>query len=142
MTVQTNVKGRNTSYSDAAVQHLGQLSFEEELTSQVYQLAPYKAHLSTLNRTTNSKDSLPSTASSNGYSAMVDINFLGDTIADGLVCYITVCVNRTAEAAAITGGSMNVVGTIPTASISSGAEAAAATKDIAEGCKPVRRDLN
>ena len=132
VTVQTNVTGTNTSYSQADVQHLGQVFFEEELINKVYQLAPYKAHLSTLNRTTNAADSLYSSASSDGYSALVDVQLLSDTIADGLVGYITIGVNRTAEAALTTGGSVNPVGAIPTVSLSAGAQAAAASKDASE----------
>jgi len=58
VTVQTNVTGKDSSYSVASVQHLGQLFFEEDLINSVYQEAPYRAHLSTLNRTTNAEDSL------------------------------------------------------------------------------------
>lgn len=40
VTVQFNVTGDDTSYSDAAIQHIGQLSFPEELINSVYKLAP------------------------------------------------------------------------------------------------------
>lgn len=133
VTVQTNVTGKDSSYSDAGVQHLGQLFFDEDLINSIYQLAPYKAHLSTLNRTTNAEDSLYSSANGDGYSAVVDVSKLGESLADGLVGYITIGVNRTATAALTTGGSVNVVGALPTVTPSPGAQAAAYALDASEG---------
>ena len=133
ITVQTNVSGKATSYSDAAVQHLGQLFFAEDLINEVYQRQPYYQHLSTLNRTTNAEDSLYSTANGDGYSAMISTSLLGTTIADGLAGYITIGVNRTATPATTTGGSVNVLGKIPTVTPSAGARKAAYDLDYAEG---------
>lgn len=133
VTVQTNVTGKDTSYSDSGVQHLGQLLFNEDLINSVYQLAPYKAHLSTLNRTTNSQDSLYSSANGDGYSAVVDVSKLGDSLADGLAGYITIGVNRSATPAEITGGSVNVVGALPTVTPTPGARTSAYVLDASEG---------
>ncbi|KAJ5557058.1 hypothetical protein N7494_000973 [Penicillium frequentans] len=141
VTVQTNVTGKDTSYNQASVQHLGQLFFEEELINSVYQLQPYKDHLSTLNRTTNAEDSLYSTANSDGYSAVVSTALLGHVIADGLVGSITIGVNRSATPAETTGGSVNVVGYLPTASPTAGAQAAAYVIDAEEGYFEKRRKL-
>ncbi|KAJ5704750.1 hypothetical protein N7536_000439 [Penicillium majusculum] len=112
VTVQTNVTGKDTSYSDAGVQHLGQLFFDENLINSVYQLSPYKAHLSTLN---------------------LDVSKLGDSLADGLVGYITIGVNRSATPAETTGGSVNDVGALPTVTPTLGAQAAAYALDASEG---------
>ncbi|KAF4765916.1 hypothetical protein N7455_005777 [Penicillium solitum] len=133
LTVQTNVTGKDTSYSDAGVQHLGQLFFDENLINSVYQLSPYKAHISTLNRTTNSEDTLYSSANGDGYSAVVDVSKLGDSLADGLVGYITIGVNRSATPAETTGGSVNDVGALPTVTPTLGAQAAAYALDASEG---------
>ncbi|KAJ6109852.1 hypothetical protein N7486_002087 [Penicillium sp. IBT 16267x] len=56
VTVQTNVSGQDTSYSDAAVQHLGQWFFAEELFNKFYQEPYYVEHLTILNCTTNAED--------------------------------------------------------------------------------------
>lgn len=89
VTAQTNITN-GTFYSQSKVQHIGQLFFEEELLNTVYALEPYAAHLDTLNRTTNAEDRLYSTASSEGYSAVISVSKLGDTVADGLVGYVSI----------------------------------------------------
>ncbi|KAH8657833.1 Intradiol ring-cleavage dioxygenase [Xylariales sp. PMI_506] len=132
VTVQTDITN-GTSYSKSAVQHLGQLFFDEDLINSVYQLEPYSDHLATLNRTTNAEDSLYSSATSEGYSAMVSIQQLSDDLADGLVGYITIGVNSSAEAALTTGGSVNPVGLLPTVSVASSKYAEATAVDAADG---------
>ncbi|KAL4904326.1 hypothetical protein BDW74DRAFT_178911 [Aspergillus multicolor] len=136
VTVQTNVTDKSeTSYNSASggVQHLGQLFFPEDLINEVYALEPYAQHLATLNRTTNAEDSLYASASSDGYSAVVSTALLGETLAEGLVGYITIGVNRSAEAATTTGGSVNPQGFLPTASPAAGAQESAYAIDRAEG---------
>lgn len=88
VTVQTNITN-GTSYSASDVQHIGQLFFDEDLINEVYQLSPYVAHLATLNRTTNAEDSLFSTATSEGYSAIVSVSQLTDDLAGGLIGYVS-----------------------------------------------------
>ncbi|KAI0173751.1 Intradiol ring-cleavage dioxygenase [Pestalotiopsis sp. NC0098] len=132
VTVQSNVSN-GTSYSASSTQHLGQLFFEESLLSSVYSLSPYSEHLSTLNRTTNSEDSLFSSATSAGYSAIISVEQLADDIAAGLVGYITIGVNTSAEAAVTTGGSVNPQGLIPTVSVASSKLAQATAVDVADG---------
>lgn len=87
VTVQANITN-GTGYSESAVQHIGQLFFDEDLLNQVYQLDAYVGHLSTLNRTTNAEDSLFSSATSEGYSAIISVEQLGDELSDGLVGYV------------------------------------------------------
>lgn len=89
VTGQTDITN-GTSYSKSKVQHIGQLFFEEDLLNSVYAVSPYVEHLSTLNRTTNSEDSLYSDASSGGYSAVISVTQLGDNIEDGLVGYVSI----------------------------------------------------
>ncbi|KAH7124758.1 Intradiol ring-cleavage dioxygenase [Dactylonectria macrodidyma] len=132
VTVQTNITN-GTSYSASDVQHIGQLFFDEDLINSIYQLSPYKAHLSTLNRTTNAEDSLYNTASSDGYSAIISVSQIGDTLADGLVGYITIGVNASAAGLTTTGGSVNVQGVIPTVSVGSSKYAEATAIDRADG---------
>jgi hypothetical protein len=63
--------------------------FTEELLSEVYAVEPYSAHLKTHNRTTNAADTLYTSASSDGYSAVVSVEWIGDSIEDGLVGYVS-----------------------------------------------------
>ncbi|KAH6659303.1 Intradiol ring-cleavage dioxygenase [Truncatella angustata] len=132
VTVQTNITN-GTSYSSSAVQHIGQLFFNESLINSVYELAPYADHLATLNRTTNDEDKLFATATSEGYSAVVSVDQIGDSLADGLVGYITIGVNVSAEGLTTTGGSVNVIGSLPTVSVASSKYAEASAVDIADG---------
>ncbi|KAJ5144936.1 hypothetical protein N7448_002328 [Penicillium atrosanguineum] len=96
-------------------------------------LAPYHAHLSTLNRTLNSEDSVYSVANADRYSAIISTELVGEILADGLIGYITIGVNKSASAIATVGTQVNVQGYIPTVSLTSGAQAAANTKDPPEG---------
>lgn len=132
VTAQTNITD-GVSYSSSAVQHIGQLFFEEDLLNEVYAYEPYAAHLETLNRTTNAEDSLYSGASSDGYSAVISISQLGDSIEDGLVGYITVGVNSSADGLATTGGGVNPQGYLPTVSVASSKAAQATAVDKAAG---------
>lgn len=135
LTVQTNVSNNDSSYSAAAVQHVGQLFFNESLINSVYELEPYNAHLSTLNRTLDSEDSLYTSSQANGYSSVISVQKLGASIADGLVGYITVGVNASAAGVVTEGGSVNVLGVIPTLSIDPSARATAYVADEADGYK-------
>ncbi|KAH6897407.1 Intradiol ring-cleavage dioxygenase [Thelonectria olida] len=118
VTAQTNITN-GTFYSQSKVQHIGQLFFEEDLLNSVYANSPYSAHLSTLNRTTNSEDKLYSSASADGYSAVISVSQLGDSITDGLVGYITIGVNASAAGIDTTGEDVNPQGWLPTVSLDS-----------------------
>lgn len=136
LTVQTNVSSNSSadySYSKASVQHVGQLFFNETFINTVYQQSPYIDHLSTLNRTTNDEDPLFTSANGDGYSSVISVEYLGDSITDGMVGYITVGVNKTAEGLTTTGGSVNVLGVIPTLSVASSSRAEATAVDKADG---------
>ncbi|KAF2642200.1 aromatic compound dioxygenase [Massarina eburnea CBS 473.64] len=132
VTVQSDVTN-GTSYSKSGTQHLGQMFFDEDLLAKVYAVEPYNAHLSTLNRTTNAEDKLYTEASADGYSAVVSVEMIGDSIEDGLIGYITVGVNTTGEVATTTGGSVNPQGVIPTVTIAESKKAAATAADLAAG---------
>jgi hypothetical protein len=132
LTVQTSVTN-SSSYSAASVQHIGQLFFDQDLIDSVYKLSPYAAHLETLDIIENVNDSLYSAANADGYSSVVSVTQLGDDLADGLVGYITVGVNSTAAGLTTTGGSVNVLGVIPTVSVADSVRAAATSVDQADG---------
>ncbi|KGO68389.1 hypothetical protein PITC_070140 [Penicillium italicum] len=133
VTVQTNATCKDTSYSNSGVQYLYQLFLDEDLINSVYQLASYNDHLSTLNRTTNSQDSLYSIANVDGYSAVVSMSKLGDSLADVLVGHITICVSHSAPPAETTSGSDNVAGALPTVTPTPDARAAAYALDASDG---------
>lgn len=134
LTAQTNVTSSNytdSSYNAASVQHIGQLFFNETLINSVYELDPYSAHLDTLNRTINSEDSVYSVANGDGYSAEISVSLLGASISDGLVGYITVGVNSSAAALAVSGNTVNPMGVIPTVSVAESFRAQAINVDKA-----------
>lgn len=133
LTVQTAVVNGSTSYSEASVQHVGQIYIPQETIDSVYELAPYAAHLETLDIINNVDDKLYADANADGYAATMSIAMLGDAIADGLVGYITVGVNASAAAIAVSGGSVNALGVIPTISVADSVRAAATTVDMADG---------
>jgi len=132
ITAQANASA-GQDYSTTAIQHIGQVFFEEDLLTEVYNLEPYAAHKLTLNRTSNAEDSIYSVANADGYSAMVDIDLLGATVADGLVGYITVGINSSASGLATTGTDVNPNGFIPTVSVSAEKVAQATAVDAAAG---------
>ncbi|PBK61461.1 aromatic compound dioxygenase [Armillaria solidipes] len=121
--------GTNT-LATSNIQHVGQLFFEESLINQVYEIEAYTAHLSTLDRVTNDADTIIGGANSDGYSAFVSTELLGDSLEDGLVGYITVGVDTTAI---FDTSNSNPVGVIPTVSLAEGAEASASAVDASEG---------
>ncbi|UQC79132.1 uncharacterized protein CLUP02_04611 [Colletotrichum lupini] len=130
--VQANASD-GVGFSQSALQHVGQLFFEEDLLSQVYAVSPYSAHLETLNRTTNAEDSVLSSASEDGYSPFISVSLLGDTVEDGLVGYITIGVNSTGDSIATTGTDVNPQGWIPTVSVGTEKMAQATAADRAAG---------
>ncbi|KAI3543517.1 hypothetical protein CSPX01_06173 [Colletotrichum filicis] len=130
--VQANASD-GVGFSQSALQHVGQLFFEEDLLSQVYAVSPYSAHLETLNRTTNAEDSVLSSASEDGYSPFINVSLLGDTVEDGLVGYITIGVNSTGDSIATTGTDVNPQGWIPTVSVGTEKMAQATAADRAAG---------
>lgn len=72
-------------------------------------------------------------ANADGYSAIISTELLGETLADGLIGYITIGVNKSVSAISTTGTQVNVQVYLPTVSLSSGAQAAANTNDLAPG---------
>ncbi|KAL1629243.1 hypothetical protein SLS56_005466 [Neofusicoccum ribis] len=136
LTVQADVTN-GTGYNASAVQHVGQIFFEEDIINKVYQLEPYSAHLATLNRTTNDVDSVVLASNVDGYSSFISVEYLGSDISDGLVGYITVGVNSTAAGIATTGMDVNPQGFLPTVSVDDAVRAAATSVDAAAGYKRV-----
>lgn len=132
VTVQSNAS-LGLGFSQSATQHVGQVFFDEDLLSEVYAVSPYVEHTLTLNRTTNAADSVLAVANADGYSPYVSVSQLGASIEDGLVGYITIGVNTTADAIATTGQDVNPQGFLPTVSVASAKYAEATAADHAAG---------
>lgn len=64
---------------------------------------------------------------------MISVSKLGRSLADGLVGYITIGVNRSATPAETTGCIVNPVGALPTVTPTPSAQAAAYALDASEG---------
>lgn len=79
------------------VAHIGQFFFDEAWNDKVFVLEPYTTN--TNNRTLNTQDSILSEETANGNNAFIDIELLGDEIADGLLGYVTMGVNASASVA-------------------------------------------
>lgn len=103
-TVHTHVMiHQNINYHDngtiisasGAMRHTGQLFYDDEINNQVLAQPVYED--ASRNRTYNSQDFLIQGANEGGYSAFVDIEFLGETLADGLLGYITIGIDTTAS---------------------------------------------
>ncbi|KAF8605351.1 aromatic compound dioxygenase, partial [Ceratobasidium sp. AG-I] len=72
---------------------LGDIFFEEELNDQVVALPVYAN--TTQRRTLNSQDGILAEANTDGYNSFADTELLGETVADGVLAYITIGVDTT-----------------------------------------------
>jgi hypothetical protein len=86
----------NTYVSDSgAPSHIGQLFFDQSLISEVETLEPYASNTQRL--TLNSQDGIGISEATVDYDPFVDYVRLGDDLSDGLLMYITVFINTTAD---------------------------------------------
>lgn len=83
----------NETVTDMIASHVGQLYFDQDLINKIEKEPAYLANTQPL--TLNSGDFLLS--SENGSDPFVNYDFLGDKVADGLLGWITIAVNRTTE---------------------------------------------
>lgn len=103
-TVHTHVMvHQNINYHDngtiisasGQLRHVGQIFYDEEINNQVLAQAAYQDTGN--NRTYNAQDGILQQANEGGYSAYAEIEFLGETLADGLLGYITIGIDTTAS---------------------------------------------
>ncbi|CUM57110.1 unnamed protein product [Debaryomyces fabryi] len=85
----------NNTISGGDVNHIGQIFFNQTLLDEVALLEPYVSNQQS--RTSNTDDSIYQEENSNGYDAIMNIEYLGSEISDGLLGYITIGVNTTAN---------------------------------------------
>ncbi|KAH9897202.1 Intradiol ring-cleavage dioxygenase [Xylariomycetidae sp. FL2044] len=106
--VTSNQGGRlleNGTYAGGRVNHIGQLYFDQELIDAVEGMAPYWDNAMRL--TFNRQDFLAAEQASGDYDPFFDYVMLSDDPADGLLMWITVGINGTADHSdAVSAGAM------------------------------------
>ncbi|TXT13583.1 hypothetical protein VHUM_00950 [Vanrija humicola] len=89
-------QANGTISGGASAAHVGQVFFDQDLLDSVYALPPYNANTGPL--TANADDGIMAQEAA-GVDPVVAYALLGDTVADGIVAWITVGINGTANAA-------------------------------------------
>ncbi|EGX48172.1 hypothetical protein AOL_s00081g35 [Orbilia oligospora ATCC 24927] len=86
----------NGTYSGhGRVTHVGQLFFDEDLKSTVKDLAPYNTNTQSV--ISNERDRIAHQQAENDYDPFVKYAYLGDSVADGILAWITVGIDQNAE---------------------------------------------
>ncbi|KAK1473301.1 hypothetical protein CTAM01_16138 [Colletotrichum tamarilloi] len=85
----------NDTYVDGVTNHVGQLFFDQTLISEVEAVAPYNTNTQEL--TLNSGDSIAFGEATADYDPFVQYVLLGDDISEGVLAWITVGYNTTAD---------------------------------------------
>lgn len=85
----------NQTISGGNVNHIGQIFYDEDLLDEVYATYPYNT--TTVERTANADDMWFPTQNSSGYNAIMTVEQLGSDITDGLIGYITVGIDPSAD---------------------------------------------
>ncbi|ETS77425.1 hypothetical protein PFICI_11299 [Pestalotiopsis fici W106-1] len=85
----------NNTYIAGTTRHIGQLFFNDEIVNVVEAVEPYtsntQSHLATAN------DTIAYSSASADYDPFVDYVLLGDSLSDGILMFITVGINGTAD---------------------------------------------
>lgn len=93
---KSNVTARENSTTEGgSVTHIGQLFYPEDLIDEVEATAPYNTN--TVERTTNDEDMWSIVQASADYDPFPEFVYLGDTVADGLLAWIQIGVNASAD---------------------------------------------
>ncbi|KAL1891480.1 hypothetical protein Sste5346_007571 [Sporothrix stenoceras] len=85
----------NNTYTGGTVNHIGQLYFDQELSNEVETMAPYLYNYMPV--TYNSEDIWTAEAASAEYDPFLDYVKLSDDANDGLLMWITIGINGTAD---------------------------------------------
>lgn len=78
----------NNTYSGGTVKHIGQLYFDERLRSAVEAMTPYSSNQQDV--VSNEDDGLVAEQAQNHYDPFVDYVFLGRSIQDGILAWISI----------------------------------------------------
>lgn len=85
----------NETYEVGTVRHIGQLFFDQSLISEVEATSPYTTNAQQL--TANTADGIAAGEATDDYDPYVDYVYLGDGVADGLLGFITVGIDTSAD---------------------------------------------
>jgi len=85
----------NGTISGGAVNHIGQLFWNEELRSAVEELAPYNTNTQAI--TSNADDMWSIVQAENAYDPFPEYIQLGESLQDGLLAWIQIGINMTAD---------------------------------------------
>ncbi|KAK6345734.1 hypothetical protein TWF718_007642 [Orbilia javanica] len=86
----------NGTYSGhGRVTHVGQLFFDEDLRTAVEDLAPYNTNTQPV--TSNERDQIAHQQAENDYDPFLKYAYLGDSVSDGILAWITVGIDPDAE---------------------------------------------
>ncbi|KAL7620480.1 hypothetical protein AAE478_009475 [Parahypoxylon ruwenzoriense] len=94
-TENATVLPNNTYLTDGKPNHIGQLFFDQSLIDAVETLGPYNTNTQPL--TLNIDDGIDAQTSTAEYDPFVDYVLLGDELQDGLLAYLTVFVDTSAN---------------------------------------------
>ncbi|KAL7270524.1 hypothetical protein RUND412_006765 [Rhizina undulata] len=108
----------NGTYIDGAYSHIGQLFFDQDLISSIAELEPYT--FDTADLMTNSEDGIYAQENV-GYDALANYTLLGETVADGLLAWISIGIDPTADNSdAATGAGSVEAPSVPSGAAASG----------------------
>ncbi|KAF2177436.1 aromatic compound dioxygenase [Zopfia rhizophila CBS 207.26] len=85
----------NNTFSGGAVTHIGQLFYPEDLRSAVEAVEPYNTNTQAI--TTNDDDMWSIVQAEDDYDPFPEFIYLGDDISDGLMAWIQIGINTTAD---------------------------------------------
>ncbi|KAF2690896.1 aromatic compound dioxygenase [Lentithecium fluviatile CBS 122367] len=85
----------NSTTSGGAVTHIGQLFYPEDLITEVEATSPYNTN--TVERTTNDEDMWSIVQAEDDYDPIPQFIYLGDSVSDGLLAWIQIGVNSSAD---------------------------------------------
>lgn len=85
----------NATFMGGTARHIGQLYFDQSLIAAVEQLSPYSTNTQPL--TTNAEDSIAPDEATAEYDPFLSYVMLGDSLLDGLLMWITVGLNTSAD---------------------------------------------
>ncbi|RYP53758.1 hypothetical protein DL768_001358 [Monosporascus sp. mg162] len=91
----TRLPNNTFVYTEGAPTHIGQLYFDQDLIDAVERTGPYNTNRNEL--TPNAEDVLIASSASNTADPFLDYVRLGEDLADGLLLWTTVGVDRTAD---------------------------------------------
>ncbi|KAI9664687.1 MAG: hypothetical protein M1821_006134 [Bathelium mastoideum] len=101
----------NGTYSSGNIAHVGQIFYDESLISAVEALYPYNTNKQ--NVTTNDEDMFAPEQADNNYDPFPEYAYLGDTVSDGLLMWISVGINMSASYNVSVGATLTANGGVP-----------------------------